>query len=153
MDNLPFWLLTVAYAGHILEEYVLDWRGWAQETSKLKLEWTEFFVANFAVIVLGIAASVVGFDCPVFAYMFVGLAVINAVFAHIGGSIITRKLSPGSITSIFLFLPICAWAYLIAAEKGLLALPFLLITLGGGLLMMLFPVFLQIIKQKIFNKI
>jgi hypothetical protein len=30
MDNLPIWVLTVAYAGHILEEYVLDWRKWAQ---------------------------------------------------------------------------------------------------------------------------
>ena len=26
MDNLPLWILTAAYAGHILEEYTLDWR-------------------------------------------------------------------------------------------------------------------------------
>ena len=102
--------MTVAYAGHILEEYVLDWRKWAQETSKLKLEWAEFFVANFAVIVLGICCSVVGFDCPVFSYMFVGLAAINAVFAHIGTTIIKKRFSPGFITSIFLFIPVCTWA-------------------------------------------
>jgi len=148
MDNLPFWVLTVAYAGHILEEYVLDWRKWAQETSKLKLEWGEFFVANFAVIVLGISCSVVGFDCPVFSYMFVGLAAINAVFAHLGTTIIKKKFSPGLITSLLLFIPICTWAYLIADGKGILTCPFLLITLGGGLLIMLFPVSLQLIKQK-----
>jgi hypothetical protein len=152
MDNLPFWLLTVAYAGHILEEYILDWRKWAQDTSKLALEWSEFFVANFAVIILGISCSVVGFDCPIFSYMFIGLAVVNALFAHIGTTIIKRKFSPGLITSIVLFIPICTWAYTIAAKKGLLSISFLLITLGGGTLIMLFPILLQIIKHKILHK-
>jgi len=149
MDNLPFWILTVAYAGHILEEYVLDWRKWAEETSKLRMEWTEFFVANFAVIVLGISCSVVGFDCPVFSYMFVGLAATNAVFAHIGTTIIKKKFSPGVITSIFIFIPVCTWAYIVAGEKGILTFPFILITSGSGLLIMLFPIFLQFIKNKI----
>jgi hypothetical protein len=152
MDNLPFWILTVAYTGHILEEYVLDWRKWAQETSKLKLEWTEFFVANFAVIVLGIACSVVGFDCPVFSYVFVGLALINGLFAHIGTTIVKRRFSPGLITSIFLFIPICIWAYSIAFGKRILTVSFILITLGVALLIMLFPILLQIIKHKILNK-
>lgn len=151
MDNLPFYILTVAYAAHILEEYILDWRKWAQDTSKLMLDWSEFFVANFAVIVLGFASSFVGFNCPIFSYMFVGLATVNAVFAHIGTTIIKRKFSPGLITSIFLFIPICMWAYIIAFEKGLLSTSFLIITLGGGSLIMLFPIFLQIIKHKFIN--
>jgi len=91
MDHLPFWILTVAYAGHILEEYVLDWRKWAQETSGLKLEWAEFFIANFTVIILGIACSVIGFDYPVFSYLLVGLAAMNALFAHIGTTIVKKK--------------------------------------------------------------
>jgi hypothetical protein len=44
MENLPFWLLTVAYSAHILEEYMLDWRGWAQQISKMSLSWTDFFL-------------------------------------------------------------------------------------------------------------
>jgi hypothetical protein len=148
MDNLPFWILTVAYAAHILEEYVLDWRKWAQETSKLKLGWTEFFVANFAVIVLGISCSVIGFDCPVFSYVFIGLAAINGIFAHIGIAIVKRRFSPGLITSIFLFIPICAWAYSIAFRKGILTVSFILITSGIALLVMLFPISLQFIRQK-----
>ena len=148
MNNLPFWILTVAYAGHILEEYVLDWRKQAQDTSKLKLEWTEFFIANFAVIVLGISCSVAGFDCPVFSYMFVGLAAINGLFAHIGATVVKRKFSPGLITSILLFIPVCTWAYLIAFERGILTFSFMLVTLGGALFIMLFPVFLIFIKQK-----
>lgn len=37
MDNLIFWMLTVAYAAHILEEYMLNWKKWAQEISNLQL--------------------------------------------------------------------------------------------------------------------
>ena len=148
MDNLPFWILTVAYTGHILEEYILNWRKWAQETSGLKLEWTEFFVANFAVIVLGIACSVVGFECPIFSYLFVGLAAINGLFAHLGTTIIKRKFSPGLITSVLLFFPVCIWAYCMAFEKEILTLSFILITLGGALFIMLFPVLLQFVKHK-----
>jgi hypothetical protein len=152
MENLPFWILTVAYAGHILEEYVLDWRTWAENMSKLKLEWSEFFVANFAVIVLGICCSSVGFTCPLFSYMFVGLAVINGIFAHIGTTIVKRKFSPGVITSVLLFIPVCTWAYMIAAQNGILTLSFLTITLGRGLLIMSFPILLQLIKHKLLWK-
>ena len=148
MDNLLFWILTAAYAGHILEEYILDWRKWAEETSKLKLRWSEFFVANFAVIILGICCSSVGFGCPTFSYMFVGLATINGIFAHIGTTILKRKFSPGLITSVLLFVPICTWAYIIAIQKGILTFSFMLFTLGGGLLIMLFPILLQLIKNK-----
>ncbi|MDR3057010.1 MAG: HXXEE domain-containing protein [Prevotella sp.] len=128
MENLPFWLLTVAYSAHIMEEYTLDWRGWAQQMSNMQLSWTEFFTANFAVIILGISCSVVGFECPIFSFLFVGLATVNALFAHIGTTIVKRKFSPGILTSLLLFLPICTWTYIIAAQKGILTIPLLCIT-------------------------
>lgn len=148
MDNVFLWLLTVAYAAHILEEYVLDWRTWAEKSSGLKMEWTEFFVANFAVIIFGIAAAAVGFGFPIFSYMFVGLATVNALFAHIGTTIVKKRFSPGLITSVFLFLPLSAWAYYIAWQKGILTIPFISITVLGGFLIMGFPILLQLIKPK-----
>lgn len=148
MENVPFWALTVAYAAHILEEYMLDWRKWAQEISGLKMRWSEFLLANFAVIVLGISCSIVEYTCPIFSYLFVGLAMVNAVFAHIGTTIIKRVFSPGLITSVALFIPISVWAYIIAYQKGLLTLSFIVITLVGGFIIMSFPILLQLIKQK-----
>lgn len=148
MENVPFWALTVAYAAHILEEYVLDWKSWAEKTSGLKMRWSEFFVANFAVIILGICCANVGYDCPVFAFLFVGLALANAIFAHIGTTIIKRSFSPGIITSIILFIPICIWAYKLAYDRNVLTMPFLLISISGGLLIMTFPVILQLLKKK-----
>jgi hypothetical protein len=34
----------------------------------------------------------------------VGLALVNALTAHIGASIVKRKYSPGTVTSIVLFM-------------------------------------------------
>ena len=152
LDNLPIWVLTVAYAAHIIEEYFLDWRGWTESVSKFKLTWAEFFVANFAVIVLGLCSCFVGFACPLFSYMFVGLALANAFFAHIGTTIIKRRFSPGLLTSIFLFLPICIWAYIEAAQKSLLTPLFIGVTLAGGCVIMMFPILLQMIKAKLKSK-
>lgn len=148
MENVPFWALTVAYSAHILEEYILDWKTWAEETSGLKMSWNEFLLANAAVIVLGICCSAVGYDCPVFAYLFVGLAAVNALFAHIGTTIVKRRFSPGVITSVIFFIPLSIWAYIIADQKGILTLPFMLISLVGGFLIMSFPVILQLVKNK-----
>lgn len=152
MEAVPLWALTAAYAAHILEEYVLDWRGWTQRVSGMSLDWTAFFVANAAVIVLGICCSAVGFDCPWFSYLFVGLAAVNALFAHIGTTIATRIFSPGLITSVVLFLPLSIWAYVIAEQKGTFSLRFLGITLLGGFIIMSFPVGLQKLRQYLEKK-
>ncbi len=149
MDTLPLWILTVAYAAHILEEYMLDWRGWTLQISGITLGWNEFFVANAAVIVMGICCSVVGFDAPWFSYLFVGLAAVNAIFAHVGTSIVKRVFSPGLITSVIAFIPASVWAYHIAWQKGLLTVPFMVATLGGGFLIMSFPMILHFLSRKL----
>jgi len=149
MDSLPLWLLILAYAIHITEEYYLDWKGWTKKMSGLSLSWTEFFVANGAVIILGFCCAYVGFTCPLFSYMFVGLSFVNALTAHIGTSIVKHTFSPGLLTSIFLFLPLSTWAYIIAWQKEILDFPFILITITGGIIMQSFPVAFHLLKRKI----
>ena len=149
MNTLPLWILIVAYAAHIMEEYFLDWKGWAGRMSGLDMSWTEFFVANSAVIVLGFCCASVCFECPMFSYLFAGLALVNALTAHIGSSIVKRTFSPGLLTSIFLFLPLSIWAYSVAWQKGILDLPFAAFTILGGLIIQIFPVGLQLLKRRI----
>ena len=148
MDTLPLWVLAAAYAAHIIEEYCLDWRKWAESISKFKPTWAEFFAVNVAVMALGVSCAIIGFSLPWISYLFVGLAVVNALVAHIGTTIVKRKFSPGLITSISLFLPVGIWAYVKAAEKGILTVPFVAVTLIGGLLIMGIPILFQIVKAK-----
>ena len=51
------WLATASYSLHILEEYQLNWRDWARAVVALPVEWSDFYVVNALVIVLGIVAA------------------------------------------------------------------------------------------------
>lgn len=149
MFCLPLWVLVVAYSAHIMEEFFLNWREWAESISKFQLSWTEFFVANFAVIILGFCCALVGYHKPLFSFIFVGLALTNAVFAHLATTIFTRVFSPGLITSLILFIPISLWAYIDALNKNFINLKFILLTLLAGLIVMGYPMALQKIKSKL----
>lgn len=101
-----------AYAIHIYEETVLNWKDWAESISGLKnLEWPDFFVANAAVIVAGVCAAQVGWRFPSFALLLPSLQIINGLFFHVIPTIVWRKFSPGVITSCLLFFPIAILAY------------------------------------------
>lgn len=58
------WLATAAYGVHVLEEFVLDWRDWARAIVRLPVEWSDFYVVNALVIVLGIVAANLADACP-----------------------------------------------------------------------------------------
>jgi hypothetical protein len=51
------WPATANHGLRILEEYQLIWRDWARAVIKLPVEWSDFYVVNALVIVLGIAAA------------------------------------------------------------------------------------------------
>jgi hypothetical protein len=51
------WLATACYGLHILEEYQLNWRNWARTALGPPVEWSDFYVVNALVIVLGVVAA------------------------------------------------------------------------------------------------
>ena len=57
------WLLLLAYALHMLEEFMLDWRDWAAGVLGLPVSWPDFYVTNAVVVVLGIGAAEVARSC------------------------------------------------------------------------------------------
>ena len=121
---------------------------WAKDISKIDIEWSEFYVVNFAVVIFGISSAMIGFDNLWIALLFPGLMLINGVVAHVGVSVIKRNFSPGLITSILLFLPLSIYTYYLVYEQGFLTIRLLLTSLIGGLLIMAFPIVLQIMKKK-----
>lgn len=76
------WLATACYGVHILEEYQLDWRNWARSALKLPVEWTDFYVVNALVVILGIVAANLA-AWPAIALAFPALMLINATFFHV----------------------------------------------------------------------
>ncbi|PZQ99366.1 MAG: HXXEE domain-containing protein [Cereibacter sphaeroides] len=143
------WLCLAAYAIHMLEEYVLDWRDWARAVIKLPVEWSDFYVTNSLVVVLGIVAANMSTALPGFALSFPALMIINALVFHILPVIRTRgRYSPGVFTAVVLFLPI-AWLTFSAANRaGLLAIGTAIAAFVIGALLMAMPIVLLHIKSR-----
>jgi len=146
------WISLFAYAVHICEEKVLNWKDWAQSTSGLKnLEWSDFYVGNAAVIVAGVCTAQVGWRCPSFALLLPALQLINGLFFHVIPTIVWRKFSPGVITSCLLFFPIGILAYWGAWADDVLNTYVVILSLVFASLVMALPFLflkLQVILKK-----
>jgi hypothetical protein len=114
------WIALASYAIHILEEFMFDWKNWANKVLGLPVTWPDFYVTNAVVVVLGIVAAQVGWRLPAIALAFPALMLINAVFFHIAPFIVTRKFSPGLVTAVLLFLPLGGWLFYGAQADGVL---------------------------------
>jgi hypothetical protein len=142
------WLATGAYAVHAFEEFELDWRNWARAVIKLPVEWHDFYVVNFLVIVLGIVAAELAHAAPGVALAFPGLMLINGVFFHIVPFIVTRgRFSPGLVSAVLLLLPIGATCYVSARNAGLLDVWNLIGSVFLAGLLMALPIVLLRVKS------
>ena len=58
------WLALAAYAVHMLEEYILNWRDWARAVIGLPVTWSDFYVTNGIVAVLGFVQAALAPSLP-----------------------------------------------------------------------------------------
>jgi len=143
------WLGTAAYGVHAFEEFELDWRDWARAVIKLPVEWHDFYVVNFLVIVLGVCAANLADASPAIALSFPGLMLINAIFFHILPMVKTRgRYSPGVATAVFLMLPIGYLSYRAALDAGLADTRTIIISLVIAAALMATPIVLLHIKSR-----
>ena len=142
------WLTLIAYAVHVLEEAALDWKSWAQNSLKLNVNWATFDVANLAVMFIGIATAMIGWQLPMVGLIVPALMLINGIFFHILPTLIQRKFSPGTITAVILFLPISIWIYAGAYQDNVLTWTQLIGSLILGGLLMASPIIFLKLRDK-----
>ena len=143
------WLATGAYGVHAFEEFEFDWRNWARAVIGLPVEWHDFYVVNFLVIVLGIVAAEIARAMPGVALAFPALMLINGVFFHIAPFIWTRgRFSPGLITAVLLLLPIGTACFIVASDTGVLDARNLIGSFVLAALLMAMPIVLLHVKSK-----
>lgn len=116
------WLAAIAYALHVMEEHTFNWRDWARGALGLPAEWSDFYVTNAAVIVLGVVAAELVSALPVAPLAYAALMLINAVLFHFVPMIRTNgRFSPGAITAALLFLPVGMGEFVEASREGALS--------------------------------
>jgi hypothetical protein len=143
------WLGMAAYAAHILEEYTLDWRGWARGVLGLPVEWNDFYVTNCIVIALGIAQAMLAPTLPLAALAYAGLELINGILMHVVPFIRTKgRFSPGLITSVLFFIPLGIVTYRTAliTNQATVATEVIALLIGG--LTLAFPIVMLLVKTK-----
>jgi hypothetical protein len=134
------WILVAASAMHAVEARALGWQGWATVYLGPKIDavptWTDFWVSNGLLIVLGVSAAAVGWRAPGFALAFPAVLIIDAVLFHVVPSVQASRPNPGMITATLLYLPIGIWSYAAASSDGVLSFgAFLLSLLIGALVL------------------
>lgn len=101
------WLCLGAYGVHVLEEFVFDWKNWAEQVLHLPARWDDFYVTNCLVVVVGIVAPMIAPEYPAVALGFPGLMLINATLMHVFPFMLKRgRFSPGLISAVLLFWPL-----------------------------------------------
>ena len=143
------WLATAAYAIHVIEEFVFNWRGWARNVLHLPAEWGDFYVTNAVVMVLGIVAAETALRLPMIALAFPALMLINATFFHVMPFLLKKgRFSPGLITALVLFYPIGIAGYCVALRSGMLSPANLWGSLILGALLMATPIVFLKVKDR-----
>ncbi len=113
------WLALAAYAIHMLEGFIFDWRNWARAVIRLPVEWADFYMTNAIVVILGIVQAETAATLPLMPAIFAAVMLINATFFHVLPMIVTHgRYSPGVFTAVVLFYPVG-----IAIFAKLVALP------------------------------
>jgi hypothetical protein len=143
------WICLFAYSIHILEEFVFNWRDWAESAIRLKgISWPIFCAMNAMVIVFGVSAAMVGWHKPAFALAFPALMLINGLFFHILPTIVQRRFAPGVMSGLILFIPLAAWAYMGASCDHVLNFRVFTVSFLIGALVMATPLVFLKIKKK-----
>ncbi len=146
------WIALTAYGLHVLEEYELNWRGWASSVLRLPVDWGSFYLVNALVGVLGVCCASVGWREPWFALSLPALMIINATLFHVLPVVATRIYSPGVTTAVLLFYPVAGWVYYGAWADGVLTAAVCVQSGISGACLMAMPIVLIKVKgHKMFD--
>jgi hypothetical protein len=144
------WIALAAYGIHVLEEFMFDWKNWANRVLGLPVDWPGFYVTNALVVVLGVVAAEVGWRLPGVSLAFAALMLINGLFFHVVPFAVTRKFSPGLITAVILFFPLGGWLFYAAHLDGVLDAGAVVMAFVLGAALMATPVAMLKVRDKPF---
>jgi hypothetical protein len=105
-------LFPLAFGLHIAEEYWFDFPAYVENLSGRPISISQFLVMNAVCWLVMVATVVLVRTRPSQAWLVVTLATvlgINAVL-HIVGSVVTMTYSPGTVTAVFLYVPLVVYA-------------------------------------------
>ena len=147
------WVGVIAAALHVMEEHAEGWTAWANETlgPRFGVTFTEtnFFLTNTALIFIALAGAAIGWWAPALSLAVPALFVINAVFFHMVPSARDERLTPGTLSAVFIYLPVAAWMFWAAGTDGHLGFGTVFLAFLIGAAIMAYPLLVLVLEQRI----
>ncbi len=118
MERSVFWLPLLASLLHMIEEFVvpggfLVWHRRYRPELAVSITARNAFVLNALLLAAGLLLGWMGPNSSRGLSLWLTLAALlagNAVF-HLLGALALRRYSPGMVTGVLLYLPLCLWGY------------------------------------------
>ncbi|MEX0621241.1 MAG: HXXEE domain-containing protein [Solirubrobacterales bacterium] len=146
------WIGIVAIGLHVMEEYAEGWLVWANEQvgPRFGITFTQadFFFTAFLLIFYALAGAAIGWWAPAVSLAIPALFIVNAVFLHMLPSLRSDRLTPGTLTAVFIYLPVAAWMFWAAAEDGVLNLGTVVLAFILGTALMYYPLAVAILAKR-----
>jgi|GEM_PF-915996 len=147
------WVGVIATVLHVLEEHAMGWVSWANHEigPRLGIEFTEtdFMLTNVALVFIALAGAAIGWWAPAISLAVPALFIINAVVFHMLPSARAERLTPGTISAVFIYLPVAAWIFWAAGDDGHLNFGTFLLSFIIGAALMAWPIAVLYLKGRI----
>jgi hypothetical protein len=136
-----------------MEEYAEGWLVWANEQVGPRFGVTftpvDFFFTAFLLIFYALAGAAIGWWAPAVSLAVPALFVVNTVFLHMLPSARSDRLTPGTLSAIFIYLPVAAAMFWAAAEDGYLNFGTIVLAFILGTALMYYPLAVAILARRI----
>jgi hypothetical protein len=147
------WVGIIAIGLHVMEEYAEGWLAWANQQVGprfgITFTRTDFFFTAFLLIFYALAGAAIGWWAPAVSLAIPALFIVNAVFLHMLPSLRGDRLTPGTPTAVFIYLPVAAWMFWAAAEDGVLNTGTVVLAFVLGTALMYYPLAIAVLAKKI----
>ena len=147
------WVGVIAAGLHVLEEYAEGWVYWANEELGprfgIHVTEAEFFITNALLVFSALAAAAIGWWAPAVSLAVPALFIINAVFFHMLPTARGGKLTPGTLSAVFIYLPVAAWMYAAAADDDVLSFGTVVLSFILGAVLMAYPMAVIFARDRI----
>jgi hypothetical protein len=130
------WVVAVSCALHAAEEYFSGWQRWAYETLGIAMPTALFVVANTVLVILALVLARVGWRRSAASLVVPAATLMNAILFHILPTILQRRIAPGLVTAVLLYVPFSTWAYVAAWRDGVPRRALMGAFVGGTLMML-----------------
>jgi hypothetical protein len=112
----------------------------------LGFDWSDFYVTNAEVIIVGVCAASIAWRMPSMGLAIPGLMVVNGLLFHLVPTLLHLRPNPGFLSALFLFAPLSLYIFRGALREGLASRRQVLWAIGVGAALQAVPLVLLALK-------